>query len=1430
MPTDKKLLAEGMHSDNEISLQPPNSYRNAQNMRLVSNGNDTYSLVSIDGNEVSFSTCNAGFIPIGWASYVDIVNGKREVIVFSTNSLSGGAAEIGIIQVGANTGPSTYTPIYYSPSKLNFAKEHPIINESIAIRESEEIKRVYWTDNFNKPRVLNISDVQPVGNTEIEDGVTYLVTCGTVTRTSPSGTFTVGQTFVGSSSSSYSYASDTYVVPYIEEEKLDWHPDKTTGIIKQVFTWDTGGTLNAGVYQFAYRLSLNEGYNTSWSYLTSPVPVGPEEFGSLSGNPQLAYQQYQGDISDVVTSKMLEIEVNGVDTLYDYIELVAIRATADGVTDDPKIIFKSPVSGANMSFTYTGNENLGTVISSELLSAVTVLKTVKSINANSNILFSGNITEREELGDWNPNDTATLEPFLYSVVSDTRGEVEIADGQPPIWAHKAMSGTGVGSGDIRGGVSTLNNNEGQYYKLISGGPITYNGIGISAGEVFHAVRNVFTYTGTGVIRPVIRKRKYDRNGGTEWEDTITSNEFLDYKSPSVAEQLKGYMRGETYRIGFLPFDLEGNPMYVRWIGDIEIPTMRTKSTDGGSFGDNWPLIEYFHNATADNADAVLKICGIKIRNLDITDIADKISGFSIVRAPRDKQRIAHGLLFPTTSADLGVTDVHPSAWRTLDEDFYYVTGGRVLYRYVLHCPEHLFAINPINGVDFSLLDNQDEIYLEEYFTHSFIQTETNADNYYVKHYNPTLGVGGGLPTDATPGGGTRVIVHHGTVSFGDTVSNFGGFGFAFVNETKLNTSGDEGFGMPSLVLQLDGSIFETSTVGFGSNVNTSTAKALCSIIRTNNNLYGGQSESALANTTYISTGHYQEVNATVLAQIDGYITPGRYIFDNIDIFGGDTFINIFDIARIVQDNLVGGHYGFTEVFPIESEINLAYREGRHVALDGTDSALNGVSFNPSKPEQFLYNSAYSHETNDVFYPALPVNFKGDNERRTRIQFSNEKVLGESLDSWRSFPVLQFRDLEVFNGQINNLRYKNGRMFYFQHGGVGFLSVNERAVVSDILGEETRLGVGGVLDRFDERTRDFGNQNQHGLIETPDGFVWYDNVNKAMLIMGVGGELVKLNYVKGLRNYFRTNVVGQAVLSDNPIINKGICGIYDPMNEEVLITFKIQNEPLEISTTYTEGTYRGYGGYNYRCILGYTTGGSVDIDPGADTTHWELVGPSEFTIGYLLNEQKLSGFYTFYPTSYFHVDGNILMGSEGTKEVIKANTLYAIGSQVSQGNDTYVCKLEFTTGGSPTNPGSDSTHWVKINDLSEVYIHGKGDVCKFYGSVFDSSVNIVSNVARDMFKAYDTYSHIGNENMFTSIEYANTHQSLLELGTDGRYKFQNRSWRYPIPLVNYARFRDHYLSINAIRDNKDNNTATPIITSLNTKIKVVSFDLGFRLSK
>jgi len=213
----------GLNQDVDFILQPDGTYRNMKNGMLISMDGHSYTVEISQGNNV-INTLPAIFkeydprnsnitfdkepMPIGFISFPD------KLIVFSTNdnSSTGGYGEIGQVYL-TNIGQSVeagdvsldygstayvwsgYVPLYRHES-LNFSQMYKI--EGFGFKENDAIERIYWTDNYNQPRVFDIADstfstyftsTAGVGDNPLVSGDEYMVLNGIIEHRVASGTF-----------------------------------------------------------------------------------------------------------------------------------------------------------------------------------------------------------------------------------------------------------------------------------------------------------------------------------------------------------------------------------------------------------------------------------------------------------------------------------------------------------------------------------------------------------------------------------------------------------------------------------------------------------------------------------------------------------------------------------------------------------------------------------------------------------------------------------------------------------------------------------------------------------------------------------------------------------------------------------------------------------------------------------------------------------------------------------------------------------------------------------------------------------------------------------------------------------------------------------------------------------------------------------------
>jgi len=1417
----------GLHQDSSFILQPDGTYRNMKNGMLISYDGNHYTVEMTKGNRVLLTLTPRYFVeipdldvepmPIGFVSFID------KLVVFSTNSSSTtGYGEIGVISFTRSgmdfTG--TYVP-YYHHINLNFTRLHKI--EGFSFRENTDNQRVYWTDNFNEPRAFDIANpifttyFTPGAGNPLVSGNQYMVTIGAIEHPVASGVFygpglTAGNVFTASSNSYTVADGSPLVIEYYPLALLDWTPSRILGNIE--FQEYGIGNKYCGSNIYFYRLSNSyDGVVTSWSYASTPIHVGMDNTSTYLTTVDYTDFVGNGTSTTLVDSgKSVILNVTDIDTDFDTIEIACAEFTQ--VADVPyRIIItnKEAVTGSTMSITDTGASNLGTVTISDLtLFPASILK-CKTINTNKNYSTIANITEREEFElDLS---TATVSQVEYPMISHggfatcTGGNVP-ADQSPTIGANP-------GAGDIKPWSRYVVTD-------ITGGDITYNGNTYTLNEVFVGVVGVTSATipANSECRPCTTKNQYTAISDSKRRDNFIelTTGFWDYKDPAVASHNKGYWSDEKYRLAFIGFDLKGNPFYAKHIADYSFDTIPDK---GG----------LIRKDTYSGDDIYsLNPSGLNISGLDIPEsVMNQLSGFSIVRAERDPIIITQGLLMQSVfdASSLANPSVEPSGISRTDYNvwpMYEVGDGYYIYS--------VLSPDLLTGYSFpSAIVTGDKLKEACWVNGDQIKTDSDTETIYTKMFDMSVG-GAGTGKDASTPRTLITQSMNGTPLYNlnenDTIAGFLGSSNDYVNrwsplsEVTLSAnlddacSGSGPFGNPGAnvfsvgckksVIKSQFNHFDVLT-DYNAPANTAIYDKMLANFITNTdpaNQYGGVSESAIANTLYMSCGHFQPINSTVKADtLNGTFASGtyagenKYTFNDIEVFGGDCFTNLVDLGYGLWDETFETLFNamsYALWFPCEGNVNYNLRRGQKVSnknmypsgTGNTRLAWQEAAISPTTQlESYSYNKGYSTDGNFIKYPALPLNYKFTGEFDYRIRWSQFKTPGELIDSFRVFRIPDYRDIDGQRGQINNLKSRDSKLFYWQDHGVGYTPILERQLVGGgALGDATALGVTGVIDRYDDIDTYFGNQHQHGLTETEFGFAWFDMRRRAFMVMGIGSKPEEMSMVKGLQVFFNGEfnegniTTGYKIYNTNdlseeevPLMGYGIVGVYDPTFKMTYLTFKYESRDnnsgavSEISRDFTLG-------YNHilNAFVSFT-----DCTPGIWHNHNDLVVSA--------NNPKSSKPY------------NASMPS----------TSYVIGDVIHVGNREFICIKDLTI---PSYPPADPTknpeyvgsiYWVLINKTNEIYLQNFGaDLCKFYGKVFSHDMSIVVNAKSDMAVTAQNIQFKSIGPNWTDLVATTDDQTASDVNipsTSRNYRFIDKAWHSSLPLPTNGRLTDYYVKLN-----------------------------------
>lgn len=1411
-----------MNQDNNVYYQPEGTYRFANNLQLVNHDGNNITLKDTLGNreivllDVPFASVIASYatepMPLNFVSFPD-----GRLIVFHTNSESttGGGGEIGqmfLTNIGQSVEAdnqtimsqvfSGYVPLYYH-DLLYFSKLYKI--EGFGFSENDQTNRVYWTDNFNEPRVFNITNpifTTYIGNTNLVIGTTYMVISGAINHAGIDygKGLTATNIFTALNANYTAIAGNVLVIEYFPYQLLNWTPERTMGNMH--FVEYGAGVKNCGSSVYFYRLGRrSEGYFTTWSFGSAPIHVGVQNDSSvLTAN---TYTNFVGDGSAttlVVSDKSIKVFIDNIDTNFDVIQLAC--AEYDQLYTTPyfiAIVQEEPITGTSITMEDFGNKNLGTLTIDDVTLFPASILRAKTITTDKNYNIVGNITEREQV----LADVSNLSITSFEYPMPVHGDDQLC-------GNDFLYYNVLPTADLTANPAATTIIPWSRYLVttLGTGTVFYNGNFYNAGDVITGVvgQTTITFTGTAQVRPCVNTNRYTTTLGINKPNAIEIRTgFWDYKDPTVASTVKGYWSHEKYRWALLCYDKKGNPFYTQYLADYDMPLVSAKGglmrADSYLGTNMWSL-----------NPSIMRFSGIRFT----ADVVNQISGFSIVRAPRDARIITQGLVMQNAYiVTAGIANVYPNDYILNN----YVTGiADEIYTYI--CPDELVGLpeKKTIGVDG---DKMEEAAWVEGLTWNGVYFRSGNANYdvYTKQFT--------AKTDASSIGALRSITikSDGWLNLNEdtTVTNV----FVTPNTDYLNNfvvggappnvdSSCYGGGITSVNGRIATGgkkiIFYANTFkhfgqypsgyNYTAQGQTNPNKILMNYVKELTNPYGGTGDTAKANTLYISTGHFQPINATVLADVETAPNSGIYEFNNVEVGGGDCFTCLVDQGYALQTNpITSQSIGF--YFPCECNSNYGLRRGRKISNVGMGSGAsypNGVSWNPARLEDYSYNAGYSSEGAQFLYPSIPVNYLNSTRFPTRTRFAGKKIIGEIIDSFRVFLINDYTDVDVQLGEINNLKAKGDYVYYWQNHGVGSMPILERQMISQTQGSATSLGTGGVLTRFDTISTKYGNQHQWGLTDTEFGWIWFDMRNKDVCIMSFGGAVQEITVPTGMKSFFGevflerlTEIYNDIYLnsqtydasSDRPLMGTGIIGVYDPKNKMSYLTFK----------------FRSY----------------FKRDEVFEYDDYQILN-KDFTIGFSHTLNKWVSFYDKTP-AIWHNHGQVVLSANNPKnlEVYYAGdmvfpTPITVGGVVKAENKEYICYLagNITSYSVPPDP----TMFIEINKTNQVWVENSEkapsviingyEYNKFYNRVVNNQIELIVNPKAGQISVTNYEMGATGDNITDITISADSGQTASDTNIKSYnrdYGFADGSWWGNLPLFKGSRITDKYLKIRLTKNNR-----------------------------
>tara|TARA_R110000822_G_scaffold47694_7_gene126329 strand:- start:2429 stop:7123 length:4695 start_codon:yes stop_codon:yes gene_type:complete len=274
------------------------------------------------------------------------------VILFSVENITSLGSEIGIFKNGAYTTLLKLIPSG-NPTKdldLNFSM-FSLISGTFKYNTSNELI-IYWTDNNNPPRTLNVTQQQ----------------------LSPTGLI-------------YNKLITTnYNISY--KSILDMFPNAGTSPVLDSGTIVSGGSVVTAAYNLVLAYKTEDGTSTNYVIISNIVYINDE---TLSGG----LERIDGATSNAETGKAIKWVLSNYNNSYEYIQPTILKRTEETLEAFELPIIKlddTSVSPPPISITYTAVESIIPIPSENVLIDKISYSTARDLDVLEDRLYAANLT------------------------------------------------------------------------------------------------------------------------------------------------------------------------------------------------------------------------------------------------------------------------------------------------------------------------------------------------------------------------------------------------------------------------------------------------------------------------------------------------------------------------------------------------------------------------------------------------------------------------------------------------------------------------------------------------------------------------------------------------------------------------------------------------------------------------------------------------------------------------------------------------------------------------------------------------------------------------------------------------------------------------------------------------------------------------------
>ena len=914
---------------------------------------------------------------------------------------------------------------------------------------------------------------------------------------------------------------------YVSVKMLEFLPEFKP--VKPVLLDIVNGNLMSGVVQYAYQLYRLNGSETAISPVSGTIHIVSD--GDFRGTTL----NYMGDKESVRTSKGCKLSIYNANEGYNRLRLIRIHYSNFGSVPVISIAneVEIPATASTIKVIDSG-DTIGEMTLDEFTITSTELFKCQDLAVKDNRLFAANIEKTEfTVDDWDArvvrfkDDAGTVTALVY-------------DGETPTVIYQPATDDFIGWAAAGWDANVLPETHDMIQRFND--PTTD---GLAAYD-YRYLKNGGTLGAEGPnIRIDFETELFyldvSNNATTFYASNPSSSTDLSYKnyaSPWKGDKLS-WQRDEVYRLFIVFGNDRGQVAPPKWMCDLRMPSLHDADFTNASGVSCKPSLM----SKAESGTGYLYGHRLYPR-VFLKTFPDNATWAQIYRVKRDSRSnrsiITQALVVPSYLIGSSHYTPHPLNIANL-------TTKEIIK---LVSPE----ININKNITSGATDYIE--YVTNYATSFSLTSNDSPFRGFVAKLSQNTRVPFTVNTKAnvveafmiTPATSTTEIKYCNSIPYGNYQPNTYTKGC-----TGLLTSYDNG-----------------SWAGEGVKMVVANYKA---------NVYGSQ-----------YGGHTYEDRSLNISIPCSDVIPASSINTWIDVNGGDTFINFFDVADLLYDLASVATFpddspiSFVEstYVPLESSINSDLRHDRtqqHFAAAfgdnwfmkqeyaGEHEDVHGRKLTQLE-DLYSYNTVYSQETSVQYAISEVIDGSTETTFDCMIKASNIKFNGEDSESWAKFGINEFIEVDPQYGPVNGLRLFRNGLYYWQDKAFGALSVNERSVITDGNSAQLVLGTGGILDRFDYISNRVGCKDLFSIVDSLGGLYWFDRLSNTIY-----------RYTDALLNLSKTKYI-QSFMSNELNSQFKALAHADIYNDEILFTFFKQNETNGFTISYNEpiGAFISFYGF------------------------------------------------------------------------------------------------------------------------------------------------------------------------------------------------------------------------------------------------------------